>query len=70
MDSTIANAVLTRYPKSTFAELASLSLAYKEARESVPTPEHRANILRTLKKPLASRHSFVRYLAEELKKSY
>lgn len=63
VDTEIANGIISKYPKSTFAELASLSLAY-QARD----PENKAKVQHLLEKPLQSKYSFVRYLAEELLK--
>ena len=68
IDETIADSVMTKYPQSTFAELASLSLAYQNAREAKARPELKAKVALLLEKPLTSKYSFVRYLAEELKK--
>lgn len=68
-DSAIADSVITHHPESTFATLASLSLAYAKAREIKRSPESRSQVPQLLAKPLASPYSFVRYLAEELKKS-
>lgn len=64
----IVGELMTNYPESTFAELASLSLAYQRARESKAKPELRSQVNQFLEKPLASKYTFVRYLAEELKK--
>jgi hypothetical protein len=69
INETIADSVMTKYPQSTFAELASLSLAYQNAKEAKARPELKAKVQLLLEKPLASKYSFVRYLAEELKKS-
>lgn len=68
IDETIAHEVLDTFPKSTFAELAGLSLAYKNAREARVRSARRSRALEQLEKPLVSKYSFVRYLAEELKK--
>lgn len=69
IDETIADSVIIKYPESTFAELASLSLAYQNAKETKARPELKLKVTQLLEKPLASQYSFVRYLAEELKKS-
>lgn len=68
IDQNIAYEVMVKYPESTFAELASLSRAYQNAKDIRIRPELRTTVQGQLKKPLASRYSFVRYLAEELKK--
>ena len=62
------NLLVQNYPQSTFATLASLSLAYQRAREAKATPELKDQVTQLLEKPLKSEYSFVRYLAEELKK--
>lgn len=67
-DPKIPNAIISKYPNSTFAELASLSLAYQQYWDRMGRPEEKANIQHLLEKPLQSKYSFVRYLAEELLK--
>ncbi len=69
INANLAESLILKYPESTFAELASLSLAYQKARESTGQAQQKVNVLQLLEKPLKSKYSFVRYLAEELKKN-
>lgn len=69
INSNLAESLIKQYPESTFAELADLSLAYQKTRESTAHSQQKIDVLQLLKKPLRSKYSFVRYLAEELKKS-
>ena len=69
INESIANLVITDFPQSTFAELAFVSLAYRNAQEAKKRPEIKTSVTQLLSKPLTSQYSFVRYLAEELKKS-
>ena len=64
----LAEELIANYPESTFAELASISLAYKRAKETKTKPELKDQVNQLLEKPLKSKYTFVRYLAEELKK--
>jgi hypothetical protein len=67
-DKSISDSIMIKYPQSTFAELACLSLAYQRVRETKAKPELKDQVNQLLEKPLKSKYSFVRYLAEELKK--
>ena len=64
----LAEALIAKYPESTFAELASISLAYNRAKEAKTKPELKDQVNQLLDKPLKSKYTFVQYLAEELKK--
>ena len=66
------------WPKSTFTSLAQLAQAYRlsqhqsaaSAEAARPTQADKDRILALLVRPLLSRFSFVRYMAEELAKGY
>lgn len=66
------------WPKSTFTSLAQLAQAYRlsyrqsptAAEAARPSQEEKDRILALLVRPLLSRFSFVRYMAEELAKGY
>lgn len=68
IDEAIADSLMTKYPESAFAELASLTLAYQRSREAAKRTELIPEARQLLVKPLSSKYAFVRYLAEELKK--
>lgn len=67
-DIDLIESLIAKYPESTFAELASLSLAYQRARETKTKPELKYQVNQLLEKPLKSKYSFVQYLAEALEK--
>ncbi len=69
LDKELINLVISQYPETAFAELANLSLAYRSTRNNKSQKPDKAKVLQFLEKPLKSKYSFVRYLAEELKKS-
>jgi hypothetical protein len=62
----LADSVVTKYPNSTFSELASLSNAYLYAKGAIRDPALKDKSEQYLKKPLSSGYSFICYLAEQL----
>ena len=69
LDKDLVNLIISQYPETAFAELANLSLAYRSVRNNKSQKPDQAKMLQFLEKPLRSKYSFVRYLAEELKKN-
>lgn len=68
LDKDLIEPLIAKHPESTFSELATLSLAYQQARETKTNPELKYHVNQLLEKPLKSKYSFVRYLAEALGK--
>ncbi len=60
--------VLENFPNSTFAQSAKLNLAYRKHLEEKLTPAIKSEIATLLEVPLQSQYSYIRYLAEKLRK--
>ena len=66
--SDIADSLSLHYPTSTFKMLADLSIAHEKAGLKEVPDALKPEIRQLLEKPLASPYTYVRYLAEALRK--